>query len=590
MGQFDRIVKPGSSSKPAVVEPQDGKPGYVVPSKTVDKNTGEDITSERGDVNGGGALTSMSVQAGENVRTLQGRLHTPRSRGGEVDSRRTDYTTGEDGKTKTWEPRPEPTSNPKEVEKLPPTNQPYNLTTGEVKVQYDDPNSINSTTLSWDSKKGEAVETGVRNAEQGFKKVEGKIKTRKGGTTHSLPDVREYEQKGEGRNPKGIAVTAQPKATVYEKPSKVVGKEAITESPKAYVEENIDSLSDEAYNHRVTQAEHGDILSTTMREVDAEGPAKVIGHTPVRAPGEVKNPVKPTVNKPGNVIPQRAIDTYGNEKVDQAQAEAENKRTRENRSTPTETTVLDLNKRTARPVRGQTPERQAVLGGIREERAASLAAEGKGMTTVHPDVLDTAKRLGRTSHYNLDEDYLNSTGFLAHEAVQKATVAHALGVHHTLGTEDDKLHAYLGGRPLEAKARLASAYKIVDRKNRGNPEKVKGEYELLHGMVNAGSSPQRTLRDVSSGSNTDVVINGQTPTLAEGSVESRTKGRKAASNITAALGSIAATNTAPLAGSNRVAVRSVGQDPEEASIREFTPRERNNKKNVPGKDDSKGIM
>jgi hypothetical protein len=589
MGQFDRKVKPGTDSKPTVVEPQDGKPGYVVPSKLVDKNTGEDITSSSGDVNGGGALKRMSVQAGDTVRTLQGRLHTPRSRGGDVQTR-TNYPTGEDGKIKYWKPRPDPTPNPKEVEKLPPTNQPYNLTTGAVKAQYNDPNSINSTTLSWDPKKGEAVETGVRHASQQFDKIEGKFKGRKGGTIHSLPDVREYEQKGEGRNPKGMAVTAQPTGTVYEKPSKVIGQTAITDTPKKYVEEDIDKLSDESYENRLRQAEHGDILSTTMREQDA-GPEKVIGHVPVRSPGEVKKAVKPTVNKPGNVIPQRAIETFGNQKTDQAQAEAENKRVRENRSIPTSTTPLDLNKRTARPVRGKTPERQAVLGAKREERATALASEGKGMTTVAPEVMATAKGLGRTSHYGLDEDYMNSTGFLSHEAVQKATVAHALGVHHKLGTEDDKLHQYLGGRPLEAKSRLAAAYSIVDRKNRGNPEKVKGEFDLLHGMVHAGSSPQQTLRAVASGSKTDVVINGQTPTLPENSVESRSRGRRAASKATAPLGSIAATTTAPLAGSDRVAVRSIGQSPEEATIRDFSPQElRNRREKVPSKDDSKGIL
>ena len=342
---------------------------------------------------------------------------------------------------------------------------------------------------------------------------------------------------------------------------------------------------------------HEGILSTTMREVKAEGPERILGHVPVRSPRDAAPYEKPTVNKPGNVIPPMAIDTFGAQPTDRKQAEAENKRLRENRGTPVTTTVFDPNVRAARPAGGKTKARQAVLAGIREERAASLADQGKEMTTVHPAVLDTAKRLGRTSMYNLDDNYMSSTGFLAHEAVQKATVAHALGVHDTLGTDDDHLHKYLGGRPLEAKARLAAAYKIVDRNLRGHPEKVAGEFALLRGMVHAGSSPQQTLRAVRSGESNDVVVNGQNVTLAKTSSENRQKIADTTTDITAQaesapkaakLGSIAATPTAPLAGTGRVAVRRIGQPPEKAVIREFSPQEARNRKNVPGPDDSKG--
>jgi hypothetical protein len=218
------------------------------------------------------------------------------------------------------------------------------------------------------------------------------------------------------------------------------------------------------------------------------------------------------------------------------------------------------------------------------------------MTTVAPEVMDTAKRLGRTSAYNLDENYMSTPSFLAHPAVQDATIAHALGVHHTLGTEDDHLAKYLGGKPLEAASRRAAAFKIVDRNLRGNPEKTPGEFALLRGMVHAVSIPQQTLRAVRGGESNDVVVNGQNVTIAKNSSENRQKIADTTTNITAqaeaapkiARGSVAATPTAPLAGSNRVAVRRVGQAPEEAVIREFSPQEARNKKNVPGPDDSKG--
>jgi hypothetical protein len=381
----------------------------------------------------------------------------------------------------------------------------------------------------------------------------------------------------------------------YTGPSEVIGSEAITAPDMDVVEEKI---SDSAHDLRASMSEgkDPDITSTTMREVPSDRPDKVLGHVPVRSPRELAGYEKPTVNKSGNVIPPMAIDTFGSQPTDREQAEAENKRLRENRGTPTTTTVLDQNVRAARPSRGKTPEREAVLGAMRETRAADLASEGKEMTTVHPDVMATAKRLGKTSTYNLDDDYMNSTSFLTHPAVTDATIAHTLGVHHTLGTENDHLAAYLGGKPLEAQSRRAAAFKIVDRHLRGNPEKTPGEFDLLRAMVHAGSSPQKTLRAARSGEPTDVVVNGQSVTLAAGSSENRQRIADTTTEITAqaeaapkvARGSVAATPTAPLAGTGRVAVRKVDQKPEEAVIREFTPQEARNRALIPGTDDSKG--
>jgi hypothetical protein len=291
-----------------------------------------------------------------------------------------------------------------------------------------------------------------------------------------------------------------------------------------------------------------------------------------------------------------AVDTFGSQPTDRKQAEAENKRLRENRGTPVITTVFDPNVRSARPSRGKTPERQAVLGAIRETRAADLASQGKEMTTVHPAVLDTAKRLGRTSTWNLDEDYMNSPSFLVHPAVTDSIIAHELGVHHTLGTADDHLAKYLGGKPLEAQSRREAAFKIVDRKRRELPEGKPGEFDLLRGMVHAGSSPQQTLRAARSGESSNVLVNGQNVTIAAGSSENRQRIADTTTKITAqaeaapkiARGATAGTPTAPLAGTNRVAVRRVGQPPEEAQIREFTPEEARNKSKLPKPDDSKG--
>jgi len=499
---------------------------------------------------------------------------------------------------------------PKEVDTPAPTNQPYNPTTGEVKAEYNDPNSINSTTLSWDPKINDARETGVRHTSPQFAKVD-VIKARRGGTVHSDKAVRDFETEHPDSDASSAATgqtrSEANKKSRYTEPSQVTGSEAITEPVKAVVEGDIPraayadvpdpkrkGYSIEGSDLAPGYDDPNDIRSTTMREVNAEGPEKILGHVPVRSPRDAAPYEKPTVNNPGNVIPPMAIDTFGAQPTDRKQAEAENKRIRENRGVPVTTTVFDPNVRAARPARGQTPERATVLSAIREKRSAALASQGKDMTTVAPEVMDTAKRLGKTSMYNLDDNYMSTPGFLGHEAIQKATVAHALGVHNTLGTDDDHLHKYLGGRPLEAKARLAAAYKIVDRSLRGNPEKVAGEFALLRGMVHAGSSPQKTFREVKNNSS-EVLVNGQNVALAAGSSENRKVIADKATKITAqtesapkiARGSVAATPTAPLAGTERVAVRRVGQAPEEAVVREFSPQEKRNRKNVPGPDDSK---
>lgn len=486
------------------------------------------------------------------------------------------------------------------------------------------------------------------------------------------------KEEKEGKNPRRSKKDAPPGGVpkYKEGPRNLIGSEAITTPDTDIVETDLggrpyERVAKKSKKTRKTVYSEGKnldplyddpntILSTNMREVASDRPDKVLGHIPIRSPRELAGYEKPTVNKSGNVIPPMAIDTFGAQPADRKQAEAENARLRKNRVAPIVTTVFDPNVRSARPARGKTPEATLIAASKREVRAKDLVSQGKEMTTVSPEVMDTAKRLGRTSMYNLTDHFMNQTGFLAHPAIQKATVAHALGVHNTLGTDTDHLHAYLGGRPLEAASRLAAAYKVVDRHLRGNPEKIAGEFSALRGMVHAGSSPQKTLRSISRGNDTEVTIDGQSPTLAptasianvggitragtramhantaanvmyeqqqarakvmrdtngEGATPTFTQlteahaSKKISKRLGMELnpewspgsldpkpekikkqkpGATAGTPTAPLAGSNRVAVRRIGQKPDEAQIREFTPRELLNKQNVPGPDDSRGI-
>jgi len=616
-GQFDKFVKIlGTGSRPDVYKGAPGNPDIVAPVE---------VKGSDKDPNGGGKQDKVSRPSAVPLDSRPGGNNTRKRKLEKLPA------TGADP-TKTWKPSADPVPLPKKVETPAPTNQPYNLTTGAVKAQYNDPNSINSTTLSWDPKLNDAKETGVRHVAQQFEKVK-KIKARKGGTVHGSKDVRDFETEHPD-SPASSAATgktiseANKRSRFTEPLAKPTKRTVVTEPARAVIEGDIagaayeqvpdpkrPGYSIEGPNVAAGYDDPNDLRSTTMREVPAEGPAAPVRHeklpgkpiaaVPTRTPRQTAAYEKPEVTKPGNVIPQVAIDTFGSQPVDRKQAAKENKRLRQNRSVPVTTTVFDPNKISARPVRGQTPERQAVLGAIREGRVRELAGqktpEGKPkeMTTVSPEVMDTAKRLGATDKYNLTEDYMNSTSFLSHEAIQKATVAHALGVHHTLAEPDEgHLGRYLGGRPLEAKALLANAFKVVDRNRRGNPEKVPGEFDILRASVHAGTTPSRMLNNLRSGKPTNAIVNGQSVTMAPGSSYNRSTTHAKASEITAetesapkiARGSVAATPTAPLAGTNRVAVRSIGQAPEEAKIREFSPQELRNKGNVPTVDDSKSKM
>jgi len=355
---------------------------------------------------------------------------------------------------------------------------------------------------------------------------------------------------------------------------------------------------DEKGNVKPEYNNPNNIYSTTMSEQNGEIVEGGIQKAPYTKPENWTKPTKypkPVAPKP-RVLPASVLNTSGTERIDVRQAEIERRLHVANKTMPTKTTVLDPNELPARPQAGQTPEAGLIAAAKRETRATNLAAEGKEMTTVAPEVMATAKRLGKTSMYNLTPDYMNQTAFLSHEAIQKATVAHAFGVHDLLGTENDKLHQYLGGSPLLAKSRLATAYKIVDRNRRGLPEKNAGEFDVLRGMVHAGTNASKTRRGLVQGKTSKVIVNGQSVTLAEGSPENRAlthaKASKVVDETEAAPKSAIGVGTpyAPEAGLNRYGKRKVGEPLEKAELTDFSPAELRNKKMVPGADDSKAKM
>jgi hypothetical protein len=344
-------------------------------------------------------------------------------------------------------------------------------------------------------------------------------------------EVREYEQKSKGPTTVeyGDTLAEENTKTRYKEPARKDTVERTRyERPKAVIEGDIDDSA--AYEGdwkknkktgKVDRIDTGDlkpgyddpnsILSTTMREVDAEGPA-----APVRERVQIRRPRnaapydKPDVASTGTAIPQRVIDTYtgSDPKVDEEQA----KRDRANRTPLTSTGPYDPNKAPGRDTFGRTPERRATQAAIREERAASLAAEGKQMTTVQPHVMQTAKALAATSRFGFQKDdpFFDTTQFLDHPAIQEATIAHAFGVHHDISL----LHQALGGRAPEIARRREAWFKVADRKLRGNPESNMGEYSTLEAAIRRGTPPTTVTRKLERGQKPGITLNGQTPTLA----------------------------------------------------------------------------
>jgi hypothetical protein len=313
-----------------------------------------------------------------------------------------------------------------------------------------------------------------------FEQVD-KIKARKGGKIYGEMVLDNIERESEG-----------PTTVKY---GDTLSK-ANTEGTNPY---NKDGSVKPEYN------DPNNIHSTTMHEHNGE----IVEGGVQKAPYQ-----KPPVAKRGNVIPQNLIDTAtGSDRdVDTTQAELENKNLRENRTNPTRTSPYDPNTTPNTATFGRTPERDMTQAAMRASRAADLASQGKEMTTVRPEIMSSAKALAATSRFGLkkDDPYFDTTDFLNHPAIQEATIAHAFGVHHDVSI----LHRALGGRAPEVARRRNAWFKVADRKLRGNPEKVPGEFEVLGAAIRKGTPPGTVTRKLERGQKPGITLNGQAPTLA----------------------------------------------------------------------------
>lgn len=520
MGQFDKFKNfiPGTTNKPSVLEPEapnklegiKGKPGMVIPAQVVGAE------SEAVDPNGGGAQTSIPITAGTNRKMAFRRadLRTPRSKGGPVfDSSST--LASKDGITG-------PTAD--EIEKLslehlkelkstkvetkvirgqsvtqrvqPKAPEPTSRIIGNPLQGKSHEDLLKTTSMRMDST-GDVYDQDelqvaqgqdISDAMEAQKKLTGdwrvrgpQIEERNAETKPGLDEVRRERKLARKRGSKdtgfsgqfdknGNPISAQhagdtgPKH-VGERP--IVGAKPVTKSLGSVITE--ESISDSAHDLRasMTEGKEPDILSTTMREHDIEGPEQMTGeYEPVYGNRETAPVVKPEVTKPGNAIPGRVLDTFSNQPVSPTE-DAEDRRRAKNRVPGgIRSAQWDPNKMMGRGTRGRKPETVETDTSKLVERNAKLDAQGRGLTMHAPEVMALARHSGANA--GLSEADMNTAEFMQSEHVTRAYVE-----HHS-GATKENLNKYLGGRPLEARSRLNEAYQRLNQLERFNATKAPG--------------------------------------------------------------------------------------------------------------------
>jgi hypothetical protein len=264
-----------------------------------------------------------------------------------------------------------------------------------------------------------------------------------------LPDSKPSRTKYEGPRQFETTVLAGPTAVVendipggaYERvgtTDKKTGKTVYSEGS------NLDPLFDDPNT----------ILSTTMREVPAEGPAEA-----VTTQSDSRTPVTFDKSRAADprVIPQPLLDTDIDEGKTDAELDREYKGRARNRvpSGARGTSAVDGNETMAKGNRGRTEESAVTDRSRMAERNAKLG----GVTTHAPEVVKTAQSLGISA--GLTSDEVNDPLFHQSTHMTKALVMHESGNADNPAAVD----AHLGGNPLEANQRLNAAYSTLsDRK------------------------------------------------------------------------------------------------------------------------------
>lgn len=263
---------------------------------------------------------------------------------------------------------------------------------------------------------------------------------------------------------------------------------------------------------------------------------------PVKAANEKPQTPKPARTKLSNEIPLRAIDIATTPDRSFIQEAAEQDRNRDKRGPMVGASAYAPNTQTGRATAGHTDEAGLRLAAERALRAQELNAQGKSFSTHAPHVVATARGLAASEGvtYASDEDFHSGPH------MTKAYVLHAAGVAST----PEKLDAYLGKRPADAKARLNEAYSYFQDKERNGSADTYHPADTLGEAIRSGKPLTGVVRNVERGRT--VELDTETATPAAGTIGSRVKERRESRTTTRAkkravpLGSAAASPDAPL--------------------------------------------
>jgi hypothetical protein len=435
MGQFDNIIPVKVTLGKTVTTASIRAPKKPV---AVDK-AGNEIKKES-DIHGGGARTQMSVQAGDKVRTTEGRLRTPRKVGLAKPSAPEVRT---NGATKVSVAVGAGLEDPKSSRNV---KEEANLETTTMR--------LNKEGKAYDS------DTGAHK----WPKVQGNTKIRLGGQQF-------LDDKGSNRGPtpKGaeqqlIPTTANDKTGSGT--SKVTGQTPIMDTPKKYVEHDIPEV---AYNEKGKVSGSWDdptsILSTTMREEDA-GPAVKVGTVPVRSGTSSSKYVKPEVKdtRAGQKFPIESLNTDWND-------------TKTSRGPRRGAHELNLNEEAQVKVPGQTAAQQRADMSRAATRTSAPARElGYDTAKVHQHALTMAIR------DNVSLGDMSSDSF-KHGYHHTKAIVMALGDMHP--SDEGRLNKHLG-TGSEHENNLKTLHEHLTSRNRFNETSKPGkgtEYSSARGNV-----------------------------------------------------------------------------------------------------------
>lgn len=355
-----------------------------------------------------------------------------------------------------------------------------------------------------------------------------------------------------------------------------------------------DAVLAPAYESPATSTDRVKFDAVTADLSRTEEPESSYEEGPVKAANEKPQTPKPARTKLSNEIPLRAIDIATTPDKSFIEEADEQDRNRGKRGPMVGASPYTPNTQTGRATAGKTDEAGLILAAKRALRSQELAAQGKSFSTHQPHVVATARGLAAAEGVT----YANDEDLHSGPHMTKAYVLHSAGV----ASSPEKLDAYLGKRPAEAKARLNEAYEYFQDKERNGSADTDHPADTIAEAIRSGKPLTGIVRNVERGKT--VELDTTTAAPAAGTLGSRVKERRESRTTTRAKKRSAAAPVRPDAPSGvgkgaAVAVATLEKLPEGMQgprnrtpfvTRPLSAAEEKGKADAPTTDDSKNLV